>query len=143
MENFLQQTHPKAEVRSHTMARPSDPNARLAGKRHPQTGVPFDTRGFPIFDEHVIFETRIGREFWGKISETHMREATRHLRSSLERGELSHDLFTSTQLQQIFAGKPRIKDLSWHHHQELGRMQLTSRKFHTETGHIGGFEKWK
>jgi hypothetical protein len=31
---------------------------------------------------------------------------------------------------------------TWHHHQDVGRMQLVPRTIHRDTGHIGGFEMW-
>jgi hypothetical protein len=31
---------------------------------------------------------------------------------------------------------------TWHHHQDVGRMQLVPRKIHADTGHVGGFDMW-
>jgi hypothetical protein len=143
MQALLEHIHGEGAVEHHTLARLGDPNARLAGGRHPLTGVPFDLRGFPLFEKYVIFETRIGREFFKGSRADHMREATRHLRAAIDRGEISRNFFTQEQLAQINASRPKIESFSWHHHQELGRMQLLPEKAHKKTGHIGGMEKWK
>ncbi|WP_423245240.1 HNH endonuclease [Escherichia marmotae] len=31
-----------------------------------------------------------------------------------------------------------MPNYTWHHHQDLGRMQLVQTKFHGKTGHLGG-----
>jgi hypothetical protein len=142
MQALLEHIHGEGAVEPHTLARLGDPNARLAGGRHPLTGVPFDLRGFPLFEKYVIFETRIGREFLGKTSKTHMREATTHLKQAIEHGQVPKSRFTETQLNDITAGSHKIDGLTWHHHQELGRMQLLSEKMHTDTKHAGGMSKW-
>ncbi|MDR1402017.1 MAG: HNH endonuclease [Puniceicoccales bacterium] len=30
----------------------------------------------------------------------------------------------------------------WHHHQDVGRMQLVPENIHEDVGHVGGFEMW-
>jgi hypothetical protein len=35
-------------------------------------------------------------------------------------------------------GKPQIPGLTWHHHQEIGKMQLLPRDIHTSAKHAGG-----
>jgi filamentous hemagglutinin len=143
MQALLEHIHGEGAVEPHTLARLGDPNARLAGGRHPLTGVPFDLRGFPLFEKYVIFETRIGREFFKGSRADHMREATRHLRVAIDRGEISRNFFTQEQLAQIESSRSKIKDLTWHHHQELGRMQLLPEEIHETTRHVGGFAKWE
>ncbi|RDE94474.1 hypothetical protein DPW03_10915 [Aggregatibacter aphrophilus] len=41
-------------------------------------------------------------------------------------------------MSAIKAGKEKIPDYTWHHHQDTGRMQLIETRIHTQTGHIGG-----
>ncbi|SUX21942.1 Protein of uncharacterised function (DUF1557) [Cardiobacterium valvarum] len=48
-----------ANVTSTTVPPVNMKNVRLAGKRHPETGVPFDLKGFPIFDKYAKFDTKI------------------------------------------------------------------------------------
>jgi filamentous hemagglutinin len=118
-------------------------NVGLAGTRHPMSGIVFDTRGFPIFDDVARFDTRISSKISSvENSGSHMRAATRDLREAISRGEVSESQFTAAQLRAIQAGKAKIPDLTWHHHQDIGRMQLIPTKVHRETGHIGGYEMW-
>uniref|UniRef100_UPI00248EB693 HNH endonuclease n=1 Tax=Aggregatibacter kilianii TaxID=2025884 RepID=UPI00248EB693 len=46
--------------------------------------------------------------------------------------------FNAEQISAIKAGKEKIPDYTWHHHQDTGRMQLIETRIHTQTGHIGG-----
>lgn len=129
-------------VKPHTMLRAGERNAHLAGSRHPVTGVVFDTRGFPIFEPHVVFETRITESLSARNRIIHMSEATKNLNISIRSGQVSKTGFTSKQLAAIEAGAPKIPELTWHHHQETGRMQLTLEGIHNKTGHVGGIISW-
>lgn len=40
------------------------------------------------------------------------------------------------------SGGKGIDKLTWHHHQDTGRMQLIPRDKHNETGHVGGMDLW-
>jgi hypothetical protein len=42
----------------------------------------------------------------------------------------------------INAGKKKIPGYTWHHHQDVGRMQLVPTDIHRWVKHIGGFEMW-
>jgi hypothetical protein len=138
----LEEAHP-GQVTSSTLPTLADRNVSLAGTRHPVSGVVFDTRGFPIFDDIAAFDTRIGSKYSAVEDSTlHMRAATRDLREAIERGEVAASQFTETQLRAIQGGKPKIPDWTWHHHQDVGRMQLIPTVIHKQTGHVGGFELW-
>ncbi|KIC36656.1 A nuclease of the HNH/endo VII superwith conserved WHH family protein [Ruegeria sp. ANG-R] len=67
-----------------------------------------------------------------------MRMATRDLRSTLGSNPQLRAQFEPDQLQAIQSGKASIPRLTWHHHQDTGRMQLVPRDIHRDTGHIGG-----
>lgn len=115
----------------------------LAGARHPESKIVFDRRGFPIFDDVAVFDTRIASKYSSvENSAAHMRAATRDLRAAIARGEISSSQFTEQQLRAIQGGKAKIPDLTWHHHQDIGRMQLIPSSVHQKTGHIGGDEMW-
>lgn len=111
----------------------------LAGQRHPVTGVVFDNRGFPIFDDVAAFDTRISIDAFKAASyEGQMKLATKDLLGAIQQGQVKASSFTSTQLQQISAGAKKIDGYTWHHHQDSGRMQLVPELVHKKTGHIGG-----
>jgi hypothetical protein len=112
---------------------------QLAGKRHPVTGVVFDTRGYPIFDDIARFDTRIPSDiFWKGRVDMHKQAAMLQLREAVDSGQVSRHLFTSDQLRAIYQGKSDIPGYRWHHHQDLGRMQLVPEAIHSKTLHLGG-----
>ena len=114
-------------------------NVQLAGQKHPVSGIIFDNRGFPIFDDVAAFDTRLSSNQFRAVGyEQQMQMASRDLWQAIQRGEISASRFTSTQLQQIERGSIRIDGFTWHHHQDYGRMQLVPREIHKRTGHIGG-----
>ena len=127
-------------------AKRSDKGAKLAGQRHPTTGIPFDERGFPIFDDVARFDTRLPSTVSGVAdSDLHMETATRQLREAIQRGQVSEARFSAEQLKVIMREKPppqRVPGYTWHHHQERGRMQLVPTDIHDETGHTGGMKMW-
>jgi len=141
MEAHLESQYP-GEVKAHTLAGKSAPNAKLANTIHPETGVPFDSRGFPIFDKHVVYETRISGNLAVESSATHMRKATKQLKHALEQNPALKSQFNEQQLRDIFSAKPKIDGLTWHHHQERGRMQLIPFDIHKITKHPGGMSLW-
>ena len=126
-------------VTSTTVPPYSAKNVHLAGQRHPETGVLFDQRGYPIFDSHTAYDTRFtGSEFGGASYQTQMRMATRDLRTTIETNPQLRSQFNSTQLQAIQSADAKIPGYTWHHHQDSGRMQLVDQTVHRRTGHIGG-----
>ncbi len=125
-------------ISSSTLPALSKPNVKLANQRHPVTGIPFDARGFPIFDGVTRVEMRISTEVFLKERATqHMQAATRQLRAEIQAGRISADRFSPKELADIYAGRPKIGTLTWHHHQDMGRMQLVPQKIHQQTGHVG------
>ena len=133
----------------------SMPNVRLAGQCkertiviNPETQetlvqrVVFDQRGFPIFDPYIKFETRISGNLANMLPDAHMRAATRQLRADIETGKIDSSKFTKVELDHIYAGKARIGEYTWHHHQETGRMQLIPTDIHEWIKHIGGNNLW-
>jgi hypothetical protein len=131
------------KVDSSTVPPENGKNVALAGRVHPVTGVPFDYRGFPIFDKHVRFDTRVPPQVSGvRNRDVHMRAATKQLRDSISRGEVSAAGFTPRQLEAIQRGDAQIPGFRWHHHQDTGRLQLVPAEVHDRTGHVGGFDLW-
>ena len=63
--------------------------------------------------------------------------ATRELRAAIARGEIPAGKFDARQLWQIQSGRAKIDKFTWHHHQDLGRMQLVPTDIHSPTGHVG------
>ncbi|MDR1432950.1 MAG: HNH endonuclease [Puniceicoccales bacterium] len=141
-ESMLKTNNSGAEITSTTLPKESHPNVKSAGTRHPESGIVFDNRGFPIFDKYVKYETRISGNLKNMTSEGHMRAATRQLRGDIKAGIVDKNMFTEAQLKDIMSGKDTIKDYTWHHHQDVGRMQLVPENIHEDVRHVGGFKMW-
>jgi filamentous hemagglutinin len=137
IRNALEEIYGKENVLSTTVPPINQPNVKLAGQKHPDTNVPFDKRGYSIFDGIADFDARLPN--YQNLSYTdQMKAATKQLWESIQRGEVSASKFSPEQLQQIQAGSQKIKGLTWHHHQDSGRLQLVDQDKHKMTGHIGG-----
>lgn len=136
----LKDTNSGHVVTSTTVPPPNMRNVKLAGKRHPKTKIPFDDRGFPVFDRKSRYDTILNfKEL--KVDDNYigqMRAASKNLQQALDRGEISPNKFSAKQLSDIAAGKSKIHKLTWHHHQSQGRMQLVPEKIHKRTAHVGG-----
>ena len=103
------------------------------------TGVVFDNRGFPVFDDVAAFDAKISKGVFNSVGyEGQMRLATRDLSAAIERGQVSRSRFTEDQIRQINSGARKIDGYTWHHHQDSGRMQLVPELIHKRTGHVGG-----
>jgi hypothetical protein len=114
-------------------------NARLAGKTHPVTGVPFDENGFPIFE--VKFNAKLNSALHTATDRAQFKEATQQLNASIKKNPEISKQFSEEQLKDISKG--RTPDgFIWHHHQDKGVMQLVVEKIHFETGHTGGRSIW-
>lgn len=120
--------------------------------------VPFDTRGFPIFDKFALADLRVvdRSTFFAPdvTSDDQLRLATQELRKILveEAGFTGTHLdqvrkgsvgftgrFTPDQIKAIMNGRAQISDLTWHHHQDPTRMQLVPRELHQSVRHVGGW----
>ncbi|RZO57500.1 MAG: hypothetical protein EVA89_21815 [Sandaracinaceae bacterium] len=82
-----------------------------------------------MFDEIAAVDSNLGRQtaLTGRYRGT-MRAATRDLRGMINRGEMSAGRFTPAQLRAIRGGRAQTPGYTWHHHQNIGRMQLVPRE---------------
>jgi filamentous hemagglutinin len=155
MESMLRVNNPGVEIISTTLAKESHPNTSLAGGSierkvmiRPEAGefitqrIIFNERGFPIFDKYVKCETRISADLKSMSREAHMRAATRQLRADIEAGIVPKNMFNEGQLSDITKGIEKIRGFTWHHHEDVGRMQLVPEDIHEFVKHVGGFEMW-
>jgi hypothetical protein len=84
----------KGLVTSTTLPPTSAKNVKLAGQRHPETGIVFDQRGFPIFDDVMKAEVKIAGNLSEMTSKAHQKAATKQLKHEIEFGLISKDKFT-------------------------------------------------
>ncbi|MEW8229303.1 MAG: HNH endonuclease [Candidatus Thiodiazotropha endolucinida] len=138
VRNDLASVHGTGNVSSTTIPPVNVKNVKLAGQRHPVTGIVFDNKGYPVFDDVAAFDTRLSVNPFRNAGYTgQMRMATNDLAAAIQRGEVKPSVFSQNQLRQIQARSERIDGFTWHHHQDSGRMQLVPRDIHGRTGHIG------
>lgn len=141
IREVLEKQYP-GRVNSSTVPEANARGVKHRGKRHP-SGVVFDNKGFPIFDQYVKFETKLSREI-SKVycSNTHMKNATKILKAEIKAGKVDSKKFTAEQLSAITKEEIRIPGYTWHHHQDVGKMQLVPKIIHQKTGHVGGMKMW-
>ncbi|MEM4725110.1 MAG: HNH endonuclease, partial [Candidatus Hadarchaeum sp.] len=138
IRNTLEDRYGADNVVSTTVPPSNAPNVKLAGQSHPETGIVFDNRGFPIFDDVAVFDTRLPiDDFRGASYTDQMKMATRELNEAIKNGQIPTDSFTPVQLREIEKESSTIPGYTWHHHQDTGRMQLVPRDVHQATGHSG------
>ena len=133
----------QGSISSTNLPRINQKNVKIAGTRHPTTGIVFCIRGFPIFSDIMKAEVRIPYEIASiKKEANHMRAATRELRKLINEGKLEISSFNANQLKSIMSGDKNIPGYTWHHHQDIGKMQLVPKSIHQQTGHVGGVDIW-
>ncbi|WP_371388930.1 HNH endonuclease, partial [Bacillus pseudomycoides] len=132
----LTNAHLNASPRSNIVNKP------LAGGTHVKKGVDFDILGFPIFKgEDVKFTMRLEKEQYIMRDPKQFKECTKELKEAIENGKVPKNIFTPKQLEDIFDEEPYIFNLTWHHHQVPGKMQLVISDIHS-VNHLGGNKLW-
>jgi hypothetical protein len=114
-------------------------NGNLAGKKHPVTGVAFDVNGFPIFKP--VMEMQLPSRLYKATDKEQFEYATKQLCEGIKSDPKLAAKFSEKQLEQIKGGFTP-SGYTWHHHQDIGRMQLVETKVHQATGHTGGKAIW-
>ncbi len=100
---------------------PKTRNGHLANKTHPVTGIPFDANGYPDFSSKLYRTGRNDVNIGGGTGNRLRDEALANAAAG-------------------YSSTPR--GYTWHHHQDVGRMQLVEQTPHRKTGHTGGFSIW-
>ncbi|WP_370464665.1 HNH endonuclease [Methylosinus sp. RM1] len=114
---------------------------RLDRSKIVRRSIPFDARGFPIFDNVAVVDLTVPDRaaFFAVGPQEQMAMATKTLRGMINsdpvyKARLGFSLF---QLRDIEIGVHKIKGYAWHHHQQPGRMQLVPENLH-KVSHVGG-----
>ncbi len=92
--------------------------------------------------QDLFFTTQLDKKHYLADDKVQFKECTKNLKKMLEEGVIAKDLFTKSQLDDIYKENPTIKNLTWHHHQISGRMELVNADTHNLTGHLGGNALW-
>ncbi len=138
MEHLMHETYGAGNVTSSTLLASNERMVHMAGKTHPVTGIPYDLKGNPIFDSVAAFDVKLPSDWALSVKAgTHKSAATRELAKAIESNPTLKAKFDSVQLQDIALGEKTIEGYIWHHHQDIGRMQLIPAFEHIKTGHTG------
>ena len=126
-------------------------NSDLAGQVHPETGVPFDTQTielengievvgvFPDFD--AVATVELPSELYETSDYTHFSYTNAEFSETVSQNPEVAAQFSLEQLEQIYAGETP-DGYTWHHHEQLGKLELVDEEIHAKTGHNGGRSIW-
>ncbi|MEI4800389.1 HNH endonuclease [Bacillus sp. FJAT-51639] len=112
---------------------------RLAGDKHPVTGIPYDMDGFPIFEAEA--EVTLKEADFKKSRQTHDKICSKALYEQIMKNPKLASKFTEGEIELFKYGEVPDR-FTWHHHQDTGRMQLVDSYLHEKTGHTGGYRIW-
>lgn len=126
-------------------------NEELEGKEHPVSEVKYERKivddgednkvegVFPQFEYE--FEAVLDKDELKSSDIVQFNRANKQLKEAIASNPDLASKFTPQQLQMIEAGmKP--KGFTWHHSEEVGKLQLVDTKTHASTGHTGGQNIW-
>ena len=125
-------------------------NEDLAGKKHPETGVPFERKIIDVNGEKLSvvvpefdspFETKLAEDKLTAPDLEQFKECNANLKEAIHNDESLKEKFTDEQLEQIENGDTP-DGYTWHHDAEVGKMQLVDTETHQKTGHTGGRAIW-
>ena len=110
--------------------------------------ISFDKHGFPDFTEYSIPEAEmtLEPEHWLKDRQPQFKILNKELAERIDEDKkLKNALIDKGYSNKDFKNLENGKDLpgmTWHHHQEHGRMQLVESDVHDVARHIGGDAIW-
>lgn len=111
----------------------------MVNRVHKETGVHFDSKGFPIFKSY--FTVELDKSLYKSSREVHFTAANRILVAKAEKDKKFAKKFTVRELRNFSKGEVPER-FTWHHHQDKGVLQLVDHKKHAKVNHIGGFSIW-
>ena len=126
-------------------------NQALEGDVHPVTGVPFEqktvvdaegnlaTGVFPKFESS--FDAKLPKDMLKASDKEQFAECNHQLQDSVTKKPDTAKSFSSEQIEQIRNGDTP-DGYTWHHNEEVGKMQLVKSDVHGQTGHTGGRSIW-
>lgn len=95
---------------------------------------------FPKFE--YLFRLRVPESLYTALDDEQFLNATRALKYAINEDTELSKKFTQQQLDDIQNEEPRITDLTWHHNEEVGILELVDRQIHLKTNHTGGRNIW-
>ncbi len=126
-------------------------NEKLAGQIHEITGVPYVEKTIEVGSVKIrvvvpefptSFAIEIPKELWKAGDREIFKYCTEQLKEEIQVDPELTKQFTPQQLEQIMAGEPYIKGMTWHHNEIPGRMELVETRIHASSSHTGGNSIW-
>ncbi len=125
-------------------------NDKLADTVHPESGVSYQKKivdlfgtkiegVFPKFDS--VFTTELPKDKLMASDKTQFDYCTNQLKNELKSNPSLREKFSPRQLEQIENGKTP-GGYTWHHNEEVGKMELVDSDKHELTKHVGGKAIW-
>jgi hypothetical protein len=126
-------------------------NDHLEGTVHPETGIPFEAKVieltdgtriegvFPQFDS--IFDVQLPENMYLDTDYRQFSYANQQLKEAIQQNPELAKRFNALQLEQIKEGETP-DGFTWHHSEEVGKLQLVDERIHALTGHTGGRNIW-
>ena len=92
--------------------------------------IPYDKRGLAIFDDVVVFTTKIDHT---KSYSSQMGQASKDMWEVIKNDPNAKSKFTANQLKDLELGRPKIEGYTWHHNAQSSpnSMQLVPNEFHS------------
>ncbi|MED4401596.1 T7SS effector LXG polymorphic toxin [Metabacillus fastidiosus] len=101
--------------------------------------VTYDRDGYPVFSSK--HQSELPKFLYLKSDSRQFRHLTKELAQKIEEKPELGKKFTEKELKLIKKGKVP-KSLTWHHHQDAGKMQLVDYYEHEVAKHTGGRSLW-
>ena len=126
-------------------------NDSLVGQNHPDTGVPYKEKVIVtdtgekvkgVFAEFKsLIDIQLRKELHQAPDRIQFAECNKQLQEKVAADPKFRSQFTKDQLADIKDGYTP-DGYTWHHNEELGKMQLVDSDIHSQTRHTGGRNIW-
>lgn len=127
-------------------------NEKLEGQKHPVTGVEYqrkqvDINGIKIEGVFPKFESKftcqLEKTNLQGSDEAQFKDCMGKLRDAIDKDPKFAEQFTERQREQIHdTSVSKISGYTWHHNEELGKMELVKEDIHGQSEHSGGKGIW-
>ncbi|MFB8375146.1 HNH endonuclease [Paenibacillus taichungensis] len=101
--------------------------------------VTYDKNGYPIFNSKQ--DIILPKKYYLEPDATQFEYLSKELYDQIVKNPSLEQRFTETEIQLLKEGKVP-KTLTWHHHQDSGKMQIVDYFEHQAAGHTGGRAIW-
>ena len=98
-----------------------------------------EKKGFPKFK--VYYTVKLKKKYFCETRERHFYMANKILKEDIFSNKKLRSKFSKSQIKQI-SQYETPSGYTWHHHQDVGVLQLVDAELHSKTHHAGGYTIW-